>query len=185
MTLCCWWCCHPSPTGEFLHMPFKQTRPRSFETLGDFCSWNCMKSYALEKYPQHKSGVICMYMTQMRKGARGDVIRCAPPRNALQCFGGTLSIEEFRSGSTRVACVMPDCVHKLHTVVEQNTKTTARLGEPNNTQKMSSIMNSQSNGGETLKLKRNKPLRREEQTNLETTLGIVTKQYPPLASSRA
>lgn len=175
----CWWCCHP-PEGEFLHMPLKQDKQtRKLITIGNFCTWECMKAYALDKYGTHMGGVICMYMRTLR--ANRDVIRSAPPRIALKQFGGTLSIEEFRkNSSTTMRVCIPDMEHKLYSVVEQS-KPETRLHTQSES-KMNSIMKSQVED-DSLRIKRNKPLRREAKNNLEKSLGLSIKKNPTLSVS--
>ena len=41
----CWWCCHPSE-NDFLHLPIKVIpKTNQLKTMGNFCSWGCMKAY--------------------------------------------------------------------------------------------------------------------------------------------
>lgn len=175
----CWWCCHP-PDNEFLHMPIKQHKvTNKLITVGNFCTWECMKAYAIDKYGPHMGGVICMYMRIMKGDKK--VTRCAPPRISLKEFGGTLSIEEFRkhSSSTLKTC-LPEMEHKLYSIVEPVKNDIQSQGQSD--YKMSSIMNSQSQG-DSLRLKRSKPLRRDTKNNLEKSLGLSIKQNPTLSVS--
>ena len=73
---------------------------KTFQTTGNFCSWSCMKSFALEKYGVHKGGTICSNMLLMRKRMYNEFspIEKAPSRYLLNVFGGDMTIEEFREG---------------------------------------------------------------------------------------
>lgn len=180
MVLLCWWCCHP-PTepDKFLHMPFRQiVETKKYQTVGNFCSWECMKAYAIDKYKTHVSGVICMYIRFMR--AERTILRSAPSRLCLREFGGTMTIEEFRKNSSNsVKAVLPEVDHKVYQIIEQPSVTTTRESSTSNDNRMKSIMSAQCEN-EPLRLKRNRPLKRENTNNLAHTLGIV-KKNPPLA----
>ena len=46
----CWWCCHAFD-GEPLQMPRRHDPMRNkFTTQGHFCSWSCMKAFAVDKF---------------------------------------------------------------------------------------------------------------------------------------
>lgn len=168
----CWWCCHPPIEGTFIHMPIKQNKDtKTYTTIGNFCSWECMKAYAIDKYSTHITGIICMYMRCMRSDK--GVLRCAPARNTLQCFGGPLTIEEFRkNSSTTMKSHLPGIDHKIYECVEQKK---VQSTQGNSEDKMRSI-NSATCENESLRLKRTKPLKRDAKNNLEKSLGIVKKQ---------
>lgn len=172
----CWWCCH-EPPGEFIHMPIKQHKiSRKFVTVGNFCSWECMKAYALEKYGTHAGGIICMHMRSMREDKR--IIRAAPPRIILKQFGGTMDIDEFRKKlDTSIRVAIPDMEHKLYQIVEQVKPATHSVGGDDS--KMNSIMSSNCDD-DSLRLKRTKPLKRDAKNNLENSLGLSIKKHSTL-----
>lgn len=158
----CWWCCHPFD-NEPLQLPYNyDNRRNKFSTTGNFCSWSCMKSYALEKYGLTKGSIICGNITLMRKRIYNklNTIKRAPHRYKLDVFGGDLTIEEFRSETLKD---------------ESESKPIDSEPIKNNvipfissTKKMNEIKNV--NDG--LVLKRSKPLQRN-QNSLETALGLV------------
>ena len=132
-----------------------------------------MKAYALDKYGEHRCGVICMYMRTMRN--EKTLIKCAPSRFTLKQFGGPLTIEEFRKNSTNTIKIgIPDLDHKIYSVVVQSKP---ELHTQNNSDgKLNSIMTTQCSN-EPLNLKRTKPLRRDrDNNNLEKTLGLTIKK---------
>jgi hypothetical protein len=121
-SLLCWWCCH-----AFAHVPAflpvsvdinAATREGTFVFTGNFCSWNCVKRYALtlehhKKAPEgcHYIGILA-YLTVCRgqpcEGkAMHDLglcdcliayrgVKAAPGREVLQAFGGSCTIEQYR-----------------------------------------------------------------------------------------
>lgn len=154
----CWWCCH-SIEGESLHFPYT-FKSNTFYTTGHFCSWECMKAYAIDKDKLEQ----CEYITLMRKRMEGKVVhtRKAPSKYCLESFGGTMKIEEFRNGKTHVIKI-PGEVFQSHTVIQD-------------------VSNKESNNMCDLKLKREKPLERSK-GKLETSLGIIRKCHRTAADS--
>ena len=163
----CWWCCHPFE-GTPLNMPLSyDDRRNSFRTIGNFCSWSCMKTYALDKYGCGKGSMITSNMVMMRRRIYGkkalDGVKPAPWRYRLKVFGGDMTIEEFRSNQT------------VDKEIPKFTDTKPILDNIipiiSNTKKMDEIKNSTSNNN-ALKLKRTKPLKRSH-NNLESALGLI------------
>jgi hypothetical protein len=139
----CWWCCHPFE-GEPLTMPCRYDDRRSkFYTAGNYCSWSCIKSHAIDKYGDVKGGIVCGNIILMRKKMYNQIgsVKCAPNRFKLREFVETLPVVEN---------VIP---------IISNTK------------KMDEIKNATTNNN-ALKLKRNKPLKRNH-NNLESALGLI------------
>ena len=99
----CWWCCHPFE-GTPLNIPVKyDDRRKKFDTTGNFCSWSCMKTYALDKYGVGRGSLVCSNMVMMRRrmyGGKLESVTPAPWRYRLNVFGGDMTIEEFRSNQT-------------------------------------------------------------------------------------
>jgi hypothetical protein len=128
-----------------------------------------MKTYNLT-YNRVRSGIIACNIVLMYKQMYGhaDPIKCAPNRYSLKEFGGQLSIEEFRKTThSRVLVNMPDQVHSPQDViVKQDFKSTT-----DGDAKFQEISRTVTTN-ETLKIKRHKPLKRDE-NNLEKTLGIT------------
>ena len=92
-------------------------------------------------------------------------IRIAPLREELDVFGGTMTIEEFRNDSV-VDKEKPKEIDKK----PLESKVIPIIS---NTKKMDEIK-SATGKNETLRLKREKPLKRN-QNNLESALGLIIK----------
>ena len=94
-------------------------------------------------------------------------IKPAPSRYSLDVFGGPMTIEEFRSGQTvDTGPTTP--------INEESYRSMVIKMVSGSTDKMAQIENS-SGKNEPLKLKRQKPLKRDV-NNLEMTLGITRKK---------
>jgi len=126
-----------------------------------------MKSYAINKYGVNKGGIICGNIITMRKKMYNILgsVRMAPNRYMLNMFGGPMTIEEFRE-NTQVDKAKPK-------QVETTEKVDRLIPIISNRNKMSEIKNA-TGSNDTLKLKRNKPLKRD-QNDLGTALGLIVK----------
>ena len=130
-----------------------------------------MKSYNIFSMPSHSTGVIAGNIVLMRKKLYGIVgdIKSAPNRYYLKEFGGPMTIEEFRKGATKDDQRIPGNVEILEKPIINRVF--------NNSEKLAEISSS-SGTNEQLKLKRPKPLKRDE-NNLEKFLGITRKKAAP------
>jgi len=133
-----------------------------------------MKSFTLEKYGITRGGQIMCNVIIMRKQLFNIIgrIRLAPSRFTLKEFGGHLTIEEFRDGET-VDTGTP-FVDQETFPVENKFEFVKRA--PIASTKLADISHSHGTN-EPLRLKRTKPLKRDE-NNLEKTLGITRKKAP-------
>jgi len=179
--LLCWWCIHSLPQRPCIHLPIKyDDRLDKFECIGYFCSWPCAKAFALDMNTA-RSGEYQMYLALMRKKAYGKTVPCwpAPKRWALKCFGGKMSIEEFRSYG---GFVEPPVIHwphqKLHVIItgggDSSVSNQKEVSTFHQSKRMMSAITSSTTETSTLKLKRQKPLQREG-SKLENILGITRK----------
>ena len=161
----CWWCCHTFE-GTPLTVPHRYDDRRSkFYTAGNFCSWSCVKSYAIDKFGDVKGSIVCGNIVLMRRKMYNQIghVKPAPNRFRLVEFGGDLTIEEFRKNLTRDEG-QPQSVESSPVI--DNV-----IPIISNTKKMDEIKNATTNNN-ALKLKRNKPLKRNH-NNLESALGLI------------
>ena len=124
-----------------------------------------MKSFALDKHGITRGSIICGNIIMMRRKMYNQLgsIKPAPNRFLLKEFGGDMTIEEFRLNQT-VDVVKPNDI-EMRSVVDNV------IPFVSNTKKMDEIKNASSNNS-ALKLKRNKPLKRDY-NNLESALGLI------------
>ena len=172
----CWWCCHEWD-GDALHLPFKIDRKTNKNvTMGNFCSWACMSAYNMEKNGLHKGSNINMLIASNHKKLTGVLKhpKPAPSRYILKSFGGELTIEDFRNLDPNKHPVIsfPDQINKLQ-IIEQTVHKpiTTISSEKTAVNKLLDINNSSGTSIESLKLKRTKPLKRD-QNNLENMMGL-------------
>ena len=89
-----------------------------------------------------------------------------------------MTIEEFRKNNHKHTWVVPSEKFILPFVLkntEYKTSQNTERTEAESSNKFNDIMNTSTKGSETLKLKRSKPLKRESESTLERSLGIVVK----------
>ena len=168
----CWWCCHPFENSP-LQLPYKYDyRTDKFSTCGNFCSWSCMKTFTLDKYGITRGGQMMCNVIIMRKKLFNivDNIHASPNRFSLKEFGGTMTIEEFRKGGT---VDTGEHTGSVEFSKGPSIEFIKRVPIVNNT-KLDDISYSRGTN-EPLRLKRPKPLKRDE-NNLEKTLGITRKK---------
>tara|TARA_Y100000817_G_scaffold303657_1_gene285855 strand:- start:2105 stop:2494 length:390 start_codon:yes stop_codon:yes gene_type:complete len=126
-----------------------------------------MKTYAIDKYGCNRGGLICGNMVMMRRKQFNKIgtIKRAPHRQRLDVFGGDLTIDQFRENNV-VDEEEPDDIE---------TEPIPEINIPiiSNTKRLDDIK-SATGKNETLRLKRDKPLKRNE-NNLESVLGLVIK----------
>lgn len=161
----CWWCCH-SFEGTPLTMPYKyDDRRNKFYTAGNYCSWSCVKSHAIDKYGCTIGSRVCGNVVMMRKKMFNQIgpVKPAPNRFVLKEFGGDMTIEQFRENQTRDI----EEPKKIESVPVINKV----IPIISNTKRMDEIKNASSSNN-ALKLKRNKPLQRNH-NNLESALGLI------------
>lgn len=189
--LICWWCVHGLPQRPCIHLPVKyDEKLNKFTTVGNFCSWQCAKAYALDMNSA-KSGEIQSFLSMMRLRAYGKFTPLwpAPKRQFLKCFGGTMSIEEFRTfgGPIEPPQLYFPIEKQVHPVLNDSKLESSTRGTTSTVHadksKLQAIENS-TGQSETLKLKRSKPLARAA-SKLESTLGITRKSAPQRAAAGA
>jgi hypothetical protein len=165
----CWWCCH-SWSGEFLHMPFKiDPKTKKHVTMGDFCSWECMAAFNMDKNGLQCGSKINSLIASAYKQATGHLRhpKPAPSRYVLKSFGGKLSIDEYRElgPNNHPIISMPGQLHKVH-IVDPAPRSLFTKPTP-----IDPTHEKNEDTHEPLKLKRTKPLKRD-QNNLENMMGL-------------
>lgn len=101
----CWWDSNPFTTFPicspiaYIENPNdknKDKRNGYFKVEGCFCSLNCVKSHLRSKGKQLE--LLSFY--QRKIFGKIKIIKQAPPKEILNCFGGTQTIEEYRESFT-------------------------------------------------------------------------------------
>jgi len=134
--VCCWWCCH-----KFNNSPC--TLPTKYDSLrkrytftGIFCSWNCVRAYNFDKSDHRmgeRSGLISMLVRELYSSVESISIKPAPHRQCLKMFGGYMSIEEFRNGSSHVDAFLMNLINSnyIYPEITEVTNVKTKLEKKN------------------------------------------------------
>lgn len=90
----CWWCCHTFSCYPKV-VPVS-IRGKEVEVMGNFCSWNCAKSYSIR---QLKSLELFHTLFQHLFRESSEAVVPAPSPICLKLFGGAMDIDEYRRAS--------------------------------------------------------------------------------------
>jgi len=92
----CYNCCHPFYNKPFVLPIDHDPILKRYKVFGNFCSPNCAKRYGLDdKHLCNKLHILSQMCREMYDASY--TIKPAPSKFLLRCFGGTLSIEEYRN----------------------------------------------------------------------------------------
>ena len=109
--ICCWHCCEPIQGDEFCIPKTFDPSESFYYVYGHFDSLSCCKAYILE-HSRFDKGYQMNVFTQMVREVYGieTPIVEAPPRIALQRFGGPFSIQDMKASPRVVRILEPPFV---------------------------------------------------------------------------
>lgn len=135
----CWWDCHSFDTVP-IPAPMECNRTlKKFKVRGCFCSFNCALAFVASTERAQDTSLVNYFYTRWI-GKRVN-IRKAPPREALDIFGGPMTIDEFRksfTSMTRIELVKPPLIPQTEKIEFSfirpliNKKTTGEIKDENN-----------------------------------------------------
>ena len=171
----CWWCKNyfDSPAVQLPEDYYNDT----FYCIGNFCSYNCPKSYNLDLNDSliwKRESLLNLLYYQTYSEYKN--ITCAPHWVTLEEYGGNLSIEEFRQNSiinTKEYLVLHPPLISRQMQIEESYKINKLKEVPlDKVNKLYSDI--QPNDSECI-IKRTKPVQ-SAQFNLEKTMGLIKKK---------
>jgi hypothetical protein len=114
----CWHCAHPFE-GLRCTLPIRSTES-GYLCTGIFCSYGCAGGWAIERKLHCNSDVMMLLNIQAQKSGAKVPIAPAPPAEFLEVFGGSMSLEEFRSisATSRQVNVLTDNQISLPVMLE-------------------------------------------------------------------
>ena len=165
----CWWCRNifNTPAVQLPEDFYNDT----FYCIGNFCSYNCMKSYNLDlndslSWKRESLMNLLYYKTY----SEYKTINPAPHWMTLDEYGGNLSIDKFRENSvvnTKEYLVLHPPLISRQMQIEESYKMSKLKEVPiDKVNKIYSEIESD------YKIKRSKPIK-SNHMNLETTMGLV------------
>jgi len=156
----CFHCCHPYDfEARDLCLPVNYDNS-TFETIGHFCSWECMKAYVVYTKDDIKFNKFSLITMMRQRMNLYDPVKEAPHRECLEAFGGHMTIEEFRKNNETFV-YLPVPMIKLNPLIEKNTN-------------ISCV--SQENANKVFEAASEKKLQRKKKTQvnaLEVAMGLI------------
>ena len=115
----CWHCCHDFE-GSAVRLPrVFDAEAKVYHVYGNFCTLGCAKTH-LKSLPQFNREQHMYVFRRMCREVYGvDDVIGAPPRVALQMFGGPFGIQEFRTKQYECQVHMPPFVSYCMVVEEK------------------------------------------------------------------
>jgi len=170
MSIWCFNCCHPFENDP-IHLPLRKLVNGDWQVYGNFCSWECMKTYNRDyKHDMDKNArysLISLFYYDLTE--QTSHIDFAPPRESLSVFGGNLNIEEFRKNNNKIEIVYYPLVHSEPITESTNFHWTSHENAKQNFEKFDETKVKE----EPLRLSRRKE-KKTNQNTLEATMGIFT-----------
>ena len=91
----CWHCAHPFD-GLRCTLPLRSTQ-NGYLSTGIFCCFGCAAGWAIERKLHCNSDVMMLLNIQAQKSGASVPVVPAPPAQFLNVFGGSMTLEQFRS----------------------------------------------------------------------------------------
>ena len=168
----CWWC-----KNKFTHPAVQLPENyynNTFYCVGNFCSFNCVKSYNLDLNDTLKwdrEGLIHLLYNLTYNEYKE--IAYAPSWLTLEEYGGHLTIDEFRKNSivntTEFLILHPPLVSRQMQIEESYRVSKLKEVSLDNVNKLYSEIETD------FTIKRTKPIQ-SSQLNLATTMGLIKKK---------
>lgn len=175
----CFWCCNSFNNTPF-GIPFKYINEK-FVVYGCFCSLECAVAYNFSN--QNNMHDIWENYSLINLLAHKlnykDVVKCAPPREALIMFGGFMTIQKFREfcGTNKLLNIlnypMISSQNQVEEISEQSINNNSRLYVPIDTDRIKKIE-------QKFKLIRQKPVLNLKNT-LDHTMNLKIQQETDIA----
>ena len=169
--IACWWCCHQFNTQP-IAIPTKLEN-NIFHVYGCFCSYNCAMSYIFNNNNTNSWEEFTLLKLLYKKiNNSNELLTCAPPKEILQMFGGTVTIEEYRqsfkTNTISYRYITPPMISIISQIIEEKNNINQKLNkQSHNKPNILQI-------SKTYKLQRNKSLVNTK-NSLESTMGIRIK----------
>jgi hypothetical protein len=167
----CFWCAHP-----FNNIPCTLPHRKinnTYHVFGNFCSPECAASYNFDKYDDNSIERYSLLNGLYRKIYNNNeyVVQLAPPQMALRIFGGTLTIEQFRSYNKNNNKILMINIPPLVSIIPEIEETSSEVNVNNKANYIPLDSDRIKKYNEKLKLQRNKPISDKKNT-LESCMNL-------------
>lgn len=155
----CWWCCHEFSNTPFI-LPIKKVN-NCINAIGCFCSAECATSWNFNSDKRNDDIWESYSLLNLlyRKNLNGSIlkIKFAPPRESLIKFGGSLTIEEFRSSNNSYNKKIKNICYPIISLIPQMEEVFMSIADKSNNY-IPIDHNRINKANNDLKLKRNRPV---------------------------
>ena len=168
----CFWCAHPFTTIPCT-LPHRKIND-VYHVFGNFCSPECAASYNFNNYDDRSIEKYSLLNSLYRKiyNNKEYIVELAPPQMSLRIFGGTLTIEQFRSYNKNNNKILMINIPPLVSIIPEIEETNSEINVNNKNNSYIPIDSDRiKNYNEKLKLQRNKPISDKKNT-LETCMNL-------------
>lgn len=168
----CFWCSHPF-SGIPCSLPQRKIND-TYYVFGNFCSPECAASYNFNNYDDRSIEKYSLLNGLYRKvyNNKDYIVQLAPPQMSLRIFGGTLTIEQFRSYNKNNNKILMINIPPLVSIIPEIEETTSEINMNNKNSSYIPLDGDRiKNYNEKLKLQRNKPISDKKNT-LETCMNL-------------
>jgi len=164
----CFHCCHSFSTQP-LPMPFLY-KNNIFYVKYNFCSWECMKTFNNESNNTNSFQIFTLITLFQKHVFDCNIKAFAPSKYTLKCFGGDLSIEDFRRKTITNYKILDYPFITCNPKIEQ-TDNFSWIKKSSAAKKYNDFDRSTATEATTIKLKRQKE---QKNTNtLESVMGLM------------
>ena len=168
----CFYDCHPF-SGERFAFPISfDANKNEFVCWGNFCSFECAKTFIHESHHPKKETHFSLLSCLIRKmyGTYTEITQ-APNKFLLKKFGGPLSIEEFRSKTSRTTFWIINKINCLYSQVIYDKYFNTDVFIPTENSKKSERKKRENSNDDAFVLKRAKGSLRIPKASLNTLVG--------------
>ena len=169
-TIACWWCCHnfdTSPVGIPTSLD-----DNTFNVYGCFCSYNCAMSHIFSNNNNSNNSweeFTLLKLLYKKMNNTNAELKCAPPKEVLELFGGTVNINDYRNSfkvnNISYRYITPPIISIISQIIEEKKN----INQKNTSENKNVLQVSN-----TFRLQRSKPLV-SSKNSLEATMGIKIK----------
>jgi hypothetical protein len=170
----CFWCCHTFNNRPVV-LPLRD-QGKYLQVFGNFCCPECATAYLFDmRQDSHTRWEQLALLYRLYSDACGGKLHPAPSKNALKLFGGSLTIEDYRSlirsYKVRIDVHLPPMVSLLATM---DTKPIDFYDSSLTKNVSETVKERLQKAEEVLRLKRTKPLKAWEST-LDACINLKIK----------
>ena len=128
----CWNCCHKLP-NQPISIPLKYNK-KVFYIYGNFCQYECGARYIFDTFNDKNKwdiySLLNLYYNKVNNTI-GKSVSLAPSKYILHKFGGTMSIDEYRTTTNKYSLYLPPIVPINHSIPKISDSSSSQTNKHN------------------------------------------------------